>query len=128
RAGGVTIVLTTHYLEEANRLADRVAIIDHGRVVGLGAPSDLTQHSAGMVRFFAAPAPTLDTLRLLPGVTDAHEERAGFFRLESGDPDELLIEIAVWSRANHVRVRDLQIERATLEQVFLRLTKEEATP
>jgi ABC-2 type transport system ATP-binding protein len=128
RAGGVTIVLTTHYLEEANRLADRVAIIDHGRLVGLGAPSDLTQRSGGVVRFFAAPAPAVDTLLHLPGVNAAHEERPGFYRLESADPDELLIEVAVWSRANAVRVRDLRFERATLEEVFLQLTEEEVRP
>jgi ABC-2 type transport system ATP-binding protein len=126
RAGGVTIVLTTHYLEEANRLADRVAIIDHGRLVGLGAPSELTHHSGGIVRFFAAPAPAVDMLLRLPGVTNAQEERPGFYRLDSADPDELLIEVAVWSRANAVRVRDLRIERATLEEVFLQLTEEEA--
>jgi ABC-2 type transport system ATP-binding protein len=57
RARGVTLLLTTHYLEEAQRLADRVAIIDHGVLVALGTPADLTRRASGLVRFITSPLP-----------------------------------------------------------------------
>lgn len=122
RARGVTMLLTTHYLEEAQRLADRVAIIDHGRLVILGTPADLTGRAGGAVCFMASPAVPLDAFAALPGMTEAREDRPGVYRLESPDPDELLIEVALWSRASGTRVRDLRVERATLEEVFLQLT------
>jgi len=125
RAQGVTLLLTTHYLEEAQRLADRVAIIDHGRLVALGSPADLTRRAGGLVRFVTSPPVAAARFLDLPGATAAEEERPGVYRLESPDPDELLIEVALWSRATGTRVRDLRVERATLEEVFLQLTTAE---
>ncbi|MDB5058505.1 MAG: transporter related protein [Chloroflexi bacterium] len=124
RSSGVTVVLTTHYLEEAQRLADRVAIIDHGKLVALGTPADLTGRAGGVVRFLAPPGLTADGLQSLPGCSAVLEERPGVFALRSDDPDELLIEVALWARATGVRVRDLHVDRATLEEVFLQLTSE----
>jgi ABC-2 type transport system ATP-binding protein len=126
RARGVTLLLTTHYLEEAQRLADRVAIIDRGRLVALGTPDELTAHAGGAVQFLARSGiPTSDLLRL-PGAAAAREERPGLYLLDGDDPDELLIEVALWARGQGLRVRDLHVERATLEQVFLRLTGEQS--
>jgi ABC-2 type transport system ATP-binding protein len=127
RASGVTILLTTHYLDEAQRLADRVAIIDHGRLVGLGTPEALTARAGGLVRFLAQPNLASDGLRELPGCANVVEERPGAYALRGDDPDELLIDVAVWTRANDIRVRDLHVDRATLEEVFLTLTAEAQT-
>lgn len=126
RARGVTLLLTTHYLEEAQRLADRVAIIDRGRLVALGSPADLTSRAGGAVRFLAPPGIASAELLPLPGATAAREERPGLYAVEGDDPDELLIEVALWARGRRLRVRDLHVERASLEEVFLHLTSEPA--
>jgi ABC-2 type transport system ATP-binding protein len=125
RAQGITVLLTTHYLEEAHRLADRVAIVNAGRLVALDTPDRLTGRSGGAVRFVAAPGIDLALLARLPGCASAVEERPGGYALRGPDPDELLIDLALWSRSAGIRVRDLRVERATLEEVFLRLTGEE---
>jgi ABC-2 type transport system ATP-binding protein len=124
RRRAVTVLLTTHYLEEAQRLADRVAIIDHGRLVALGSPDDLTRRLGGSVRFSAGPQLPVDAWLALPGCTAAVEEREGGYALRGIDPDDLIIEVALWSRASGVRLRDLRVDRATLEEVFLQLTAE----
>ena len=66
KAAGVTVLLTTHYLEEAERLADRVAIIDGGRLVALGSPTALTRGDATRVQFRAVPGLDLAALAALP--------------------------------------------------------------
>jgi ABC-2 type transport system ATP-binding protein len=124
RQNGVTVLLTTHYLEEAQRLADRVAIIDHGCLVALGTPDQLTRRFGGAVRFRAAEPVDLDSLRRLAGCKSAVEERPGIYALQSDDPDELLVDVAIWSRSHDIRVRELMVDRATLEEVFLHLTGE----
>ena len=125
RARGVTLVLTTHYLEEAQRLADRVAIVDRGRLVALGTPAELmAQAETSIVRFTAAANVPLAELAALPGARGARLERPGLYLIEGDDPDELLIEIALWSRAARVRVTNLRAEQASLEDVFLKLTGE----
>ena len=125
RARGVTLVLTTHYLEEAQRLADRVAIVDRGRLVALDTPARLmAQAGTTMVRFAATPSLSTASLAALPGATAAREERPGIYAVEGDDPDELLIEVAIWSRAQGARIRELRVEHATLEDVFLTLTGE----
>jgi ABC-2 type transport system ATP-binding protein len=124
QASGVTVLLTTHYLEDAQRLADRVAIIEHGRLLTVGTPSELIGRTGGMVRFTATPGLPVDRVVTLPGITSAREERPGSYVVQSADPDEALIELAIWSRSQQLRVTDLRVERATLEEVFLQLTSE----
>jgi len=75
-----------------------------------------------VVRFAGPPGLPLPALACLPGAVTAREERAGSYALKGGDPDELLIEVALWSRGHGVRVTALRVERATLEDVFLQLT------
>ena len=125
RSQGVSLILTTHYLEEAQRIADRVAIIDHGRLVAVGTPAELTaQTGRGKVRFSAVAGLPLQSLQQLPGLLEAHEESQGSYVLSSEDPDELLIEVALWSRAQHLRLTNFRVEQATLEDTFLKLTGE----
>ncbi|MBV9280574.1 MAG: ABC transporter ATP-binding protein, partial [Chloroflexi bacterium] len=72
RERGKTVVLTTHYMEEAERLCDRVAIMDHGRLVAIDTPARLVaQHAPGTSIEFVAAAADLDALHRLPGVTSA---------------------------------------------------------
>src|SRR5207244_6239837 len=74
-AGGKTILLTTHNMEEADSLCHRVAIVDHGKMIALGTPLELKRSIPGgfLVRlhFSSAPATLVDALRALPGVTEA---------------------------------------------------------
>jgi ABC-2 type transport system ATP-binding protein len=125
RTRGVAMVLTTHYLEEAQRIADRVAIIDHGRLVALGTPAQLTAHAgAGTVHFRTRAPIGLAALEALPGALQAREEGAGAYSMSGEDPHELLIEVALWSRASGNAVTHLHVEQASLEDVFLTLTGE----
>src|SRR5512138_1347156 len=81
KAAGRTVLLTTHYMDEAERLCDRVAIVDRGKVIALGTPRELIAREVGQeVVEFEAPAAGLDeaTLRALPGVEAARRSGAGF--------------------------------------------------
>lgn len=122
-AAGVAVVLTTHYLEEAERLADEVVVLDAGVVVAQGTPAQLMSDAGAGVRF-AAPA-GLDVASmataLRPGTT-VTEVRTGHYRV-SGVPDPPLIAaITGWCARNSVLVTELSTGSASLEDVFLDLT------
>ncbi len=120
---GVTIVLTTHLLDEAEALADRVAIIDHGRLIAQGTPSELTAHERPSVTFLARPG--LDTVALGGAVGAAVvEEAAGRYRLDAGNEPQLLLELTRWLAARDERIDELRAGRSSLEEVFLHLTEE----
>ena len=128
RADGVTVVLTTHLLDEAERLADDVVIVDHGRVVAAGSVEDLTQSDAtGQLRFRATPGLDLDQLLMaLPAGCAAKESPAGAYVVEGphGAPidPQVLATVTAWCAGNGALPRDLRIDRRTLEDVFLDLT------
>ena len=128
RAGGTTIILTTHLLDEAERLADRVAIIDHGRLVTLGTPQELTGGSElGLIRLLAMPGLPVAALTVLPGVRTAREAEPGSYAIEA-EPDRVpvaLAAITAWLRDNGVTLRELRIGHGSLEELFLRLTGRE---
>ena len=127
RAAGTSVILTTHYMDEAQRLADRVAIIDHGRMVVAGTPADLTG-TTGQLRFRAEPG--LDTdglLAALPPGTAAKESPAGHYIVEVPDrvDPQLLAAVTAWCAERGVLAQDLRIESRSLEDVFLELTGRE---
>ncbi|MFI5255570.1 MAG: ATP-binding cassette domain-containing protein, partial [Candidatus Limnocylindrales bacterium] len=134
RAGGATVVVTTHLLEEAEALADRVAIIDHGRLVGLGTPDELRASAAGEGALrsvsleLAAPLTPGDLAALahLEHVAEASPTGAARYRLATLAPGELLVELTPWLWAKGLEVREIAVERESLEDVFLRLTESEA--
>jgi len=125
KAAGVTVLLTTHYLEEAERLADRVAIIDDGRLVALGSPTALTRGDATRVQFRAVPGLDLAALASLPGALDAVEPQPGVYALETPSAADLLVELTTWLRERGVLPTELRVGEASLEDVFLRLTGRE---
>ncbi len=125
KAAGVTVLLTTHYLEEAERLADRVAIIDHGRLVALGSPTALTRGDATRVQFRAEPGLDLAALRGLPSAADAAEPQPGVYALETRAAADLLVELTTWLRERNVVPTEVRVGEASLEDVFLRLTGRE---
>ena len=128
RADGVTVVLTTHLLDEAEHLADDVVIVDHGRVVAAGSVEALTRTEAsGQLRFRATPDLDLDQLLLaLPVGCAAKESPAGSYAVEGphGAPIDphVLATVTAWCAGHGAMARDLRIDRRTLEDVFLDLT------
>ncbi|MFC5184652.1 ABC transporter ATP-binding protein [Actinomadura harenae] len=125
RDAGVSVVLTTHYMEEAERLADHVVIVDHGRVVAQGSPAELTG-AERQLRFRARPGLGLDELlAALPVGSAAKESPAGHYLVEGDVRPELLATVTAWCASHGVLAEDLRIERRTLEDVFLELTGRE---
>jgi ABC-2 type transport system ATP-binding protein len=125
RGDGVSVILTTHYMDEAERLADHVVIIDHGRVVADGAPAQLTG-TAGQLRFRAEAGLDTDSLlAALPPGSAAKESPAGHYLIEMPGgtvQPALLAAVTAWCADRAVLPSSLQIESRTLEDVFLELT------
>lgn len=125
RGAGVSVVLTTHHMDEAERLADHVVIIDRGRVVAEGSPASLTG-AERQLRFRARPGLALEELlNALPTGSAAKESPAGHYIIEGRVGPELLATVTAWCAAEGVTADDLRIERRTLEDVFLELTGRE---
>ena len=127
RTAGVSIVLSTHFMEEAERLADGVVIIDHGRLVAEGTPAELTG-TDGQLRFRAEPGLSTDSLlSALPCGTAAKESPAGHYVIEvQGRVDpQLLAAVTGWCAEHGVLAKGLSVESRTLEDVFLELTGRE---
>jgi len=128
RGDGVTVVLTTHLLDEAERLADDVVIVDAGRVVAAGSVTELTRSTtAGQLRFRSTPGLDLDQLLLaLPEGCAAKESPAGDYLVEGphGAPidPQVLATVTAWCAGAGAMARDLRVETRTLEDVFLELT------
>jgi ABC-2 type transport system ATP-binding protein len=125
RRDGVSVILTTHFMEEAERLADHVVIIDHGRAVADGTAAELTG-SAGQLRFRAEPGLDVDSLlAALPSDSAAKESPAGHYLIEVPGgtvQPALLAAVTAWCAERGVLPSSLQIESRTLEDVFLELT------
>jgi ABC-2 type transport system ATP-binding protein len=126
RQHGVTILLTTHLMDEAERLADRVAIIDHGQLIALDTPGNLTgAQNANVVRFVAPAGLDCAQLAALPSAYKAEELRPGSYLIESGSVPTLLVELTSWLRDSHITLSELSVGHGSLEDLFLRLTGSE---
>ena len=125
---GVTVLLTTHAMDEAEQLCHRVAIIDAGRLVACGTPADLMLPAARDETRFSAP-PGLDCASLANAVGLAGglvlEERPGAYLLRADATPQLVAALALWLRDRDVRIGELRTGRRTLEEVFLTLTSGE---
>jgi ABC-2 type transport system ATP-binding protein len=134
RQRGKTVVLTTHYMEEAERLCDRVAVVDRGRIVALDSPRNLiAANAAGTTLEFArVPGLDIEALRKLPGVDRVVAD--GQVSLTTRTPEVVLHALldprAPWASAEGAggdgegegMIRDLVVRHGTLEDVFLSLT------
>ncbi len=126
KSRGVTIMLTTHLMDEAERLADRVAIIDHGRLLALDTPAQLTgAQTANIVRFVAPAGLDCAQLAALPAAQKAEEIRPGSYLIESEQIPALLAELTAWLRDQNVTLSELRVGHGSLEDLFLRLTGSE---
>lgn len=126
KSNGVTILLTTHLMDEAERLADRVAIIDHGRLIALDTPANLTgTQNADVVRFVAPAGLDCTQLAALPSARKVEELRPGSYFVETDKVPELLAELTAWLRDRNITLSELRVGQGSLEDLFLRLTGSE---
>ena len=117
--GGTTVVLTTHYMDEAEALADRVAVINAGRIVAEGAPGSLGGRDVGETTIrFRLPG----TAGAPPLPVDARVSGGGAFEIKTDREVEVLAALTNWALREQVDVVGLTVERLTLEDVYLRLT------
>ncbi|MDH4273023.1 MAG: ABC transporter ATP-binding protein [Candidatus Aminicenantes bacterium] len=125
RERGKTVFLTTHYMEEAEELCDRVAVMDHGRIVALDTPRNLIASLGAEHRVvFSVEDPLeLDSFRTIQSVT--HIERTGTRVVIFGRDDDLVVRVVMALAAAKIRFRDLRTEQPSLEDVFLSLTGKE---
>ena len=122
RDRGVTILLVTHFMEEAERLADRVLLIDRGRIIAEGTPADLAAHATVQTVRFRTPTPLPDgLLAAVPGVTQVaslaggdgvdHEVRGG----------EVAVDVVLAVTGAGIRPSRLRVEQGSLEEAFVSL-------
>ncbi|MFE9291388.1 ABC transporter ATP-binding protein [Streptomyces olivaceus] len=126
RAGGVTVLLVTHFMEEAQRLCDRIAVIDRGRVAALDTPAGLIRRSAGAtVISFTPSAPLDDTdLRALPGLVSADVSAGrGDGRVTLSGTDETVNAVITLLARTRVTAHQLRVTDTTLDDAFLDLTE-----
>jgi ABC-2 type transport system ATP-binding protein len=127
RGAGVTVVLTTHYMEEAERLADRIHIIDHGRLIASGSPLELTRGGRSatirlvVTKPFPADAPESLRAALGPHVEVTLLDEVSIVVTGPADASSLGI-VSRWCEANDVLPESLTLGQRTLEDVFLELT------
>jgi ABC-2 type transport system ATP-binding protein len=127
RRDGVTVVLTTHQLKEAEELADRIVIIDHGSPVASGTPAELMRSGAeGQLRFTAPRKLDLSLLEAaLPEGYRATEQMPGEYLVEGAVDPQVLATVTAWCARLNILTTDLRVEQRSLEDVFLDLTGKE---
>jgi ABC-2 type transport system ATP-binding protein len=123
RYRGRAVILTTHYIEEAEKLCDRVAIMAQGRVLALDAPRQIIarHNSHSRVEFSVTEPLAPATLRRLPYV-ESVSESADVYSLHTADAPRAAVELIRWLEAERRELLDLRIVRPTLEEVFIELT------
>lgn len=125
RETGTTVVLTTHYLEEAEELADRLAILHAGRIAVTGTPAEVTASQPSRISFelpagyFPGDLPPLASL----GIT-GHEMEGRTLRLRTLELQRAATELLVWAQRTGVELRGLDIRSGSLEEAFLRIARE----
>ncbi|NNC40183.1 MAG: ABC transporter ATP-binding protein [Acidimicrobiia bacterium] len=120
---GATILLTTHFMDEAERLADRVGIINDGRMVAEGSPTELI-HARGDVSFVSAPGLPVTDLEGQIGI-EVREVREGFYVVTTDTPTPFLVaQVTAWLAGHDALLTELRVGAGGLEDVFLALTEE----
>ncbi|MCP9624689.1 ABC transporter ATP-binding protein [Nocardia otitidiscaviarum] len=124
RRDGVSVLLTTHLMDEAEQLADQLVIIDHGRIVAQGTPSEVTSHGAeGRLCFTAPPNLNLKLLEAaLPEGFSPREMSPGSYLLQGDITPQVLATLTAWCARIDVLPTDIRIDQRRLEDVFLELT------
>lgn len=125
-AGGTTVLLTTHYLDEAEHLADRVGVLANGRMIAEGTPSELIDGISGTVVSFQLPdsvaaADAISTFATIIG----HEVRLSgrFVEATVDRSTQIVHRLTGWAVDNDIELEGLSVKRASLEEVYLQLTE-----
>ena len=122
----LTMLLTTHYMEEADKLCDRIAIVDHGNLVALGTPVELKNSVAGAnvveVRFDREAEAWEDRLKNLEGVTSVQPESAGFYRVLTTSGSRTTMQIVELAQSLGETLTSLSVQNTTLDDVFIHYT------
>jgi ABC-2 type transport system ATP-binding protein len=122
----LTILITTHYMDEADRLCDRIAIVDHGKLVALDTPPALKASVPGSnvieAQFEHPPADWEQTLHNLTAVTSVQHEGAGMYRVLTGNGSRTTTELVETAVQAGVAVKSLSVQNTTLDDVFVHYT------
>ena len=122
----LTVLVTTHYMDEADRLCDRIAIVDHGRLVALDTPAALKASVPGSnvieVQFDQPPVDWEQRLHGLSDVTSVQHEGGGMYRVLTGNGSKTTTELVEMAVQSAVPVRSLTVQNTTLDDVFVHYT------
>jgi ABC-2 type transport system ATP-binding protein len=125
RERDLTILMTTHYMDEADKLCDRIAIVDHGKLVALDSPLKLKASVPGQnileVSFSNGPADWAETLKGLPEVADVKREE-NIYRIASHNGPKTTVALMEAARAANTAVTSLTVQSTTLDDVFMHYT------
>ncbi len=121
---GKTVILTTHYMEEAEYLCDRVGIIDEGKIIALDSPKNLIRQlqSSARIHFFSDEQFSLEELKKIEGILSADKNGDNTYHLKITKSNEVMPKLYKWAEENNVFMQDLEVISADLEDVFLELT------
>ncbi len=120
-----TILMTTHYIEEAERLCDRVAIIDDGVIIAIGTPRELQEKSAtqsGIEATLSRPVPAGELPAWPEAIRTILSDDRRHLTVSSRHPGRTLVEMVKWIDAQGIELDDVHLKRPTLEDVFIELT------
>jgi ABC-2 type transport system ATP-binding protein len=122
----LTVLLTTHYMDEADRLCDRIAIVDHGTLVALDTPANLKQSVPGNnvieAQFQDPPGDWAERLGALAEVTSVQTEGSGMFRVLTGNGSRTTTELVEMAVHAGIAIRTLSVQNTTLDDVFVHYT------
>jgi ABC-2 type transport system ATP-binding protein len=122
----LTMLLTTHYMEEADRLCDRIAIVDHGKLVALGTPVELKQSVPGSnvveVQFARESDEWKARLQALPGVTEVQSQSAGVYRVLTSNGSQTTTQLVEMATGLGEQLASLSVQNTSLDDVFVHYT------
>jgi ABC-2 type transport system ATP-binding protein len=122
----LTMLLTTHYMEEADRLCDRIAIVDHGNLVALGTPAELKQSVPGSnvveVQFNREDPEWQQRLQSMPNVTEVQSQAAGMYRVLTSNGSQTTTQIVEMAAGMGEQLTSLSVQNTSLDDVFVHYT------
>lgn len=126
KSRNLTMLLTTHYMEEADRLCDRIAIVDHGKLVALGTPVELKQSVPGSnvveVQFNREDPEWKSRLEVLPGVTEVQSQSAGVYRVLTSNGSHTTTQLVEMAAGLGEQLTSLSVQNTSLDDVFVHYT------